>query len=111
MVLQTRIAPFTLRRNDEPVRSETAELIMQQDGNLVVYDEFHNPRWGSDTVGRGWEARFQTDGNLAIYNIHGVAVWGSGTEGHPGSLLMVQDDGNVVIYDGNAAIWATNTWH
>jgi hypothetical protein len=37
-------------------------------------------------------------------------VWASGTDGHPGSHLVVQDDGNLVIYapDGRP-VWATGT--
>jgi hypothetical protein len=40
----------------------------------------------------------------------GHAVWASGTNGSPGSHLVAQSDGNVVIYrpDGHP-IWATNT--
>ncbi|MEW2527446.1 hypothetical protein [Streptomyces sp. NPDC047071] len=107
---QVRYAPFTLNHN-ESVSSNTARLIQQSDGNLVIYDEFNRPRWASRTVGQGWTTRFQEDGNLVVYTRSGRAVWASHTAGHPGSRLVVQDDGNVVIYDGSQAIWASGTNH
>ncbi|MBZ4320815.1 hypothetical protein [Streptomyces huiliensis] len=91
--------------------SDTATLVMQTDGNLVVYDEFGRARWNTGTVGQGWRAVFQTDGNFVVYTRSGKAVWNSKTAGHPGSRLAVQDDGNVVIYDGSQAIWNTRTAH
>ncbi|MCD9140644.1 lectin [Streptomyces albireticuli] len=107
---QTLYAPFALNPG-ESVSSDTARLVMQSDGNLVVYDEFNRARWASRTVGQGWTAQFQTDGNFVVYTRSGRAVWDSKTAGHPGSRLAVQDDGNVVIYDGSQAIWSTRTAH
>ncbi len=107
---RTLHAPFTLERNHS-VSSDTARLVMQSDGNLVVYDEFNVARWASNTVNRGWRAVFQTDGNFVVYTRSGHAVWASNTAGHPGSRLVVQDDGNVVIYDGSRAVWASGTNH
>jgi hypothetical protein len=59
----------------------------------------------------------QEDGNLVLYNDGGQSQpptpqssWSSGTDGHPGSFLRMQDDGNLVIYDPNGnAIWSTGT--
>jgi hypothetical protein len=37
-------------------------------------------------------------------------VWASGTDGHPGAVLVMQDDGNLVIYDMvGTPLWATGT--
>ncbi|MFD9908795.1 hypothetical protein [Streptomyces sp. NPDC059063] len=107
---QVRYAPFTLNHN-ESLSSDTARLVMQSDGNLVIYDEFNRARWATGTVGQGWVMRFQEDGNLVVYTRSGRAVWASNTDGHPGSRLVVQDDGNVVIYYGSRAIWASGTDH
>ncbi|MCC3769543.1 hypothetical protein [Streptomyces sp. UNOC14_S4] len=103
-------APFTFQQN-QAVSSNEARLIMQSDGNLVVYDEFNVARWASNTVDQGWTAQFQEDGNFVVYTRSGRPVWASNTAGHPGSHLAVQDDGNVVIYDGSQPIWATGTNH
>jgi hypothetical protein len=54
----------------------------------------------------------QADGNLVLYNTKEVAVWASNTPGYEdtGAYLNIQDDGNLVIYPGpNPAIWASNT--
>jgi hypothetical protein len=40
----------------------------------------------------------QADGNLVLYTPGGKAVWASSTSGSPGSYLIAQNDGNVVIY-------------
>jgi NlpC/P60 family len=53
----------------------------------------------------------QDDGNLVEYStLTGDAVWASGTEGHPGTILINQFDGNIVLVaPGNQPIWSTNT--
>lgn len=52
----------------------------------------------------------QEDGNLVIYDVSGTPLWNSGTEGHPGAFLTVQDDGNTVVYDQNLTpLWQTQT--
>jgi hypothetical protein len=63
-------------------------------------------------------ARLQSDGNFVLYNSKtfkpSEAIWSSNTHGKgkgPYKLKM-QEDGNLVIYDGtNAATWATDTWN
>jgi Ricin-type beta-trefoil lectin domain len=53
----------------------------------------------------------QDDGNLVIYDLGERPIWSSDTWRDPGSRLLVQDDGNVVIYrPDNTPVWATNTW-
>ena len=52
---------------------------------------------------------YQSDGNLVI-NGPGGALWGSGTNGTTTSRVVMQSDGNLVIYNGsNQAIWSTGT--
>lgn len=87
-------------------RSGQFTLIMQTDGNLVLYSG-GQPRWASGTGTPGSTAIMQTDGNFVVYAPQG-AVWVSKTAGHPGASLIVQDDGNVVIYDpGGHPLWAS----
>ncbi len=86
-------------------------LILQADGNLVLYASAGQALWASNTAGhRVWDVVMQGDGNLVIYSVSGQALWASNTEGNAGAWLIAQNDGNVVIYDpGNHALWATNT--
>ncbi|MFJ6901940.1 hypothetical protein [Streptomyces hokutonensis] len=111
MATQIQYAGWTLEHG-QSVSSDEARLVMQTDGNLVVYDELSQPRWGSDTVGHGWRATLQDDGNFVVYTRSNQAVWGSGTEGNPGSTLWIQDDGNVVVYNHlGFPLWGTGTEH
>jgi hypothetical protein len=49
----------------------------------------------------------QGDGNLVLsLEGSGKPVWDSGTAGNPGSFLVIQDDGNLVILKPNHPIWA-----
>jgi hypothetical protein len=93
---------------------DKARLILQNDGNFVLYDEANRARWAANTVGRGGYAKFQVDGNLVVYHRDGRPAWASRTHGHPGSVLDVQEDGNLVIYVGPNTPnfwWQTNTDH
>jgi hypothetical protein len=58
-----------------------------------------------------YRAVMQADGNFVVYSYHGHphAIWASGTAGHPGSVLVKQSDGNLVIYQARHAVWATQT--
>ena len=84
-------------------------FVHQTDGNVVLYDRgrprWDSKTYGQATR----ELILQGDGNLVLYGKNGRALWHSATHGKPGAKLAVQDDGNVVLYRGGAAIWATNT--
>ncbi|MCB5178761.1 hypothetical protein [Streptomyces antimicrobicus] len=69
----------------------TVELVMQPDGNLVLY-----------ALGRPGGAK--------------LPLWHSGTWGNPGAYALMQEDGNFVVYkqgggpDTGGALWATGTY-
>jgi hypothetical protein len=84
-------------------------LAMQADGNLVLYSE-GNAIWSTDTSKLGGDvAIMQPDGNFVLYDLHSHPLFSSRTNGHNGSRLEIQSDGNVVVYGGTSALWATNT--
>lgn len=83
-------------------------LAMQSDGNLVLYS-FGVPLWATGTVGAGAVVVMQTDGNLVEYSHHSRALFASGTDGHANAFAAIQDDGNLVVYGGGTALWATGT--
>jgi hypothetical protein len=88
------------------VRSSGGEykLVMQQDGNLVLY-RGSEPLWSSQTGGSsGAFAAMQEDGNLVVYRGK-TPLWASNTD-TPGARLAVQDDGNLVIYAGKTPVWS-----
>lgn len=86
------------------------KLVMQGDGNLVVYNgrEF---KWSSGTHApgdAGASACLQdTDGNLVVRNLAGTAIWASGAQDFP-DHLVIQNDCNLVMYPSRGrALWAS----
>ena len=54
----------------------------------------------------------QSDGNFVCYDQFNRAHWATGTNGRGGTRVVLQDDGNLVIYtSGGSPVWASNTWH
>lgn len=110
--------------------SGTYVLIMQVDGNLVLYrgECASSPSpscavWDSHTYREEghYYLAMQDDGNLVVYRGRppenpSNAIWNSQTFRSVGDyFLAVQDDGNVVIYmgtgpeDNRGAIWSIKT--
>lgn len=98
--------------------SQLYTLILQTDGNVVLYDRNSQPLWSTGTGGSITPRNFvmQTDGNLVLYDANGLPKWASGTDNNPGAFLNIQDDGNLVIYRSNAqaataeyALWAAGS--
>jgi hypothetical protein len=86
------------------------ELIMQTDGNLVLYHVGGGAIWASNTHGTPSRyADMQTDGNFVVYELGAKPTYSTGTHGHDGAYLAVQDDGNLVVYDGSQAVWSSKT--
>lgn len=56
-------------------------LIMQDDGNLVMYDALNHAIWFSNTEQKGsppYRLVMQNDGSLAIYDANNRCTWTSG---------------------------------
>jgi pseudomonalisin len=109
---QTTLQPGAVLARGSSVRSANGKynLVMQDDGNLVLYQANGPALWATGTNGIAIRhAVMQRDGNLVLYDYAGRPRWASGTHGNPGALLYVQCDGNVVIYKPNVPVWATNT--
>ncbi|MFD8932809.1 hypothetical protein ACFV0X_48905, partial [Streptomyces mirabilis] len=105
-------------------QSRYTRLVMQTDGNLVMYRKRDGAAiWSSRTSGHpGAYAIMQTDGNLVIYTStggpgKGGTLWSTRTYGNPGAYAVMQDDGNLVVYKRTGgigkggALWASNTTH
>lgn len=112
----------------------TTSLILQSDGNLVLYGP-NGAIWASGTYGSNASSlQLQSDGNLVLYG-SGGGVWSTGTSSvdqttvvnqflGSGQILLsgqkvqsvdrkyslvLQADGNLVLYSPTKAIWASNT--
>jgi hypothetical protein len=103
--------PGQILKRGEFLTSENQQytLILQRDGNLVLYDGKKRPMWTSNTTGQRVQGCvMQGDGNLVLFLRTDQPVWSTNTAGKPGSFLVLQNDGNLVIYQPQA-IWASNT--
>ena len=87
------------------------QLILQHDGNLVLYDTSGpTPLWDSRTVGRSDRTLImQPDGNLVLYELPVTpfdALWHSRTYDWPGAFLTVHDDGTMTIgHSDGRVLW------
>lgn len=90
---------------------ERFQLIMQGDGNLVLYANSGAAIWSSGTAGKGAvRLIMQYDGNLVLYRANWTPVWTSNTSGRGPSMLIPQTDGNLVLYtEGWKPTWNTKT--
>ena len=112
IVIRDRLASGAQLQRDQILRSSNARyrLILQGDGNLVLYDEQTNlPLWATNTsAGSAATLVMQTDGNLVLYDGSGVPRFASNTSAtaNRGASLLLQNDGNLVLYaaDGRP-IW------
>ncbi|KAI5081547.1 hypothetical protein GOP47_0001290 [Adiantum capillus-veneris] len=106
--------------------NEQYYLVMQDDCNLVLYHAMsggtNKPIWACPDSkcfrhGSHCYARINLDGTFAVYNSNGKPLWWTPTQctSGPGcwsrTYLVVQDDGNLVLYlqETGEAIWASGT--
>ncbi|MFJ9640342.1 mannose-binding protein [Streptomyces sp. NPDC101178] len=82
-------------------------MTMQQDGNLVVYNEQNKPIWAAMTFGENHRAIFQPDGNLVIHNGEDRAIWASKTHDFGGAQMVLRPDAKVVIVHNGRVVWST----
>ncbi|XP_037040306.1 uncharacterized protein LOC119077261 [Bradysia coprophila] len=89
-------------------------FVFQLDGNAVIYDVNNVPLWNTATSGIGHSFVFETNGNLAMYSSTGSQVWNSASSNMGASLLVFQEDRNLVIYNTAntpaVALWNSRTF-
>jgi surface antigen len=82
-------------------------LLLQADGNLVLYGPGYHVLWSAGVSGAD-HLTMQTDGNLVLY-AGSKPLWWSGTSG-ANNRLVVQNDGNLVEYNSNnTPLWFSRT--
>ena len=103
----------TLLMNESIISQDSNTILrVQDDGNLVLYQNF-KPLWSTGTYGNpGAKLVMQTDGNLVLYSSNGTPLWNAGTNGNNNAYLNLQTDGNLVLYSSNGTpLWNTGTVH
>jgi hypothetical protein len=101
-----------LRRNME-LRSGDGRYVfrLQGDGNLVLKGPSGRPLWDASHSDIDWLVMHK-NGNLVGYaggDTTDSPVWATDTSQSGAYHLVVQNDGNVVLYSQKKVIWSTNT--
>lgn len=99
------------------------QLLMQRDGNLVVYNKANTAVW-STGGGQPCKAVFQEDGNLVLYRYSdGAAVWNAGSYLQPTSFTPTANfptggTGTILAGDSSASkitigqnLYSPNGWY
>jgi hypothetical protein len=85
---------LTLNSNSEAVSISGLNLVMQPDGNLVIYLSNGQAVWATSTssscASGNCSAVFQVDGNFVLYN-GSTPFWASNTSGHNGATLNLSN--------------------
>ncbi|MER5863413.1 glycine-rich protein [Kitasatospora sp. NPDC002040] len=102
--------PVTFRAGDGVTVTGGSKLIMQADGNLVVYTASGTATWASGTVGNpGASAEFGADGNLRIRRADGTGLRRTGVADAAGSLLQFTPAGALRIVRNGVTAWDSGT--
>src|SRR5260370_172768 len=104
---------FTLTQNSS-VSVGALSLVMQGDGNLVLYQQDGTPVWFTGTGGQDCSADqcfavFQGDGNFVVYN-GSTPLWNSGTPGYPDAQLLLSTEAPEfeIIDTNNNLLWSND---
>jgi hypothetical protein len=85
--------------------------LQKQDGNLVLYKGKEALWDANTQGQGGVRLIMQDDGNLVLYTVGMQPIWASGTQGHLNAFFQIQDDGNAVVYEPpQTPLWETRTW-
>ncbi|MDO8592013.1 MAG: S8 family serine peptidase [bacterium] len=85
-------------------------LALQRDGNLALYASFKPVWQSGALGATVDRVIMQSDGNLVIYDGSNRPLWATNTAGSPDARLALQADGNLVVYSSaNVVLWASNT--
>jgi GH25 family lysozyme M1 (1,4-beta-N-acetylmuramidase) len=91
-----------------PAPPATPPLIPGATTSLNAYGIFYGGQQLA-SENKQYTMNMQVDGNLVVYG-NGRALWSTATSGHPGATVVMQTDGNFVLYDANQrALWSTGT--
>lgn len=100
-----------LRPNDAlQSNNKQYKLIMQGDGNLVLYGPKNNPIWASNTANQGYDGvQMLSNGVLRMIGMgkkpgQPPPIWKLNSPPSPGAYLQVEDDGSLTIYSADQKV-------
>jgi len=85
-------------------------LVLQPDGNLVVYNDKKQAVWAAMSFGTNNRAVLQPDGNLVVYNGDNKPLWASGSwgKGIAPFFVSLDNSGRLSLKDNTGALLWTN---
>ncbi|NCU30781.1 hypothetical protein EOM57_03160 [Candidatus Saccharibacteria bacterium] len=84
-----------------------SSLVLEENGNLVYYSSLRKVWASNTVGSDVDRLIMQPDGNLVLYSNTDIALWYSGSFTDTGNVrLVIQSDGNMVVYDDQSAIWS-----
>ncbi len=103
--LGDRLAAGQQLTGDGVLTSSNGQFVLSVTGGLQEKDNNGRAIWrGSNLTGR---LVMQGDGNLVMYSTTGAVLFHTGTYGNAGASVVVQSDGNVVVYSATGkALWS-----
>jgi len=110
-VVETVAISSTKSLTTETIYSQNKRYYIKfiDDGNLALFDKLKplGVIWHTDTSYTGiTEAFIQSDGNFVLQ----YYLWNSNTSSTNGPFkLLIQDDGNLVLYDKFKPLWSSGT--
>lgn len=93
-----------------PALAPAAQAAPSSCGGLASGEELLRGE-GANACDGGFSLQHQDDGNVVLYTANGTALWATGTDGAATTTLVMQTDGNLVLYDGSEALWSTDTYN
>lgn len=93
------LSPHETLLSGNSLKNAKWELKMQEDCDLVLYD-FGAEIWSTGTSGKGTGCylKMELTGDAVVYNESGDQIWSSDTSGMGVSVLVLRNDGCLVVY-------------
>ena len=86
------------------------KLILQRYGNLELICESLGLLWSTNTINANADFLYFVKNELVLRGKDNTSLWKVTYRGKSSEMLIVQDDGNLVLYDTlKRSLWSTNT--
>ena len=86
------------------------KLILQRYGNLELICESLGLLWSTNTINANADFLYFVKNELVLRGKDNTSLWKASYRGGSPEMLIVQDDGNLVLYDTlKRSLWSTNT--